>query len=194
MSEYQVADRKDSRALAEFLQKEGQFLLPMVELIETAQVAIDQVIDVTGRATIEAVLQLSAQEIAGPKHQGKAQGAIRWHGQQSGVVQLSNRKLRVRKPRLRHKEQGEEEVPAYQHAPNQAWMFPLRTSRHCNADRRRARIGDRRPRGSHSQRRWLGPVLARFFVHTLTDRDLKNHLPNTAPPRMPLSIRHEFVA
>lgn len=114
MSEYQVADRKDSRVLAEFLQKEGQFLLPMVELIETAQVAIDEVIDVTGRATIEAVLQLSAQEIAGPKHPGKAQGAIRWHGQQSGVVQLSNRKLGVRKPRLRHKEQGEVEVPAYQ--------------------------------------------------------------------------------
>jgi putative transposase len=114
MSEYQVVDRKDSRALAEFLQKEGQFLLPMVGLIETAQLAIDEVIDVAGRATIEAVLQLSAQEIAGPKHRGKAQGAIRWHGQQAGVVPLSNRKLRVRKPRLRHKEQGEVEVPAYQ--------------------------------------------------------------------------------
>jgi putative transposase len=114
MSEYQVADRKDSRALAEFLQKEGQFLLPMVSLIETAQLAIDEVIDVTGRATIEAVLQISAQEVAGPKHRGKAQGAIRWHGQQSGVVPLSNRKLRVNKPRLRHKERGEVEVPAYQ--------------------------------------------------------------------------------
>lgn len=114
MSEYQVIDRKDSRALAEFLQKEGQFLLPMVGLIETAQMAIDEVIDVAGRATIEAVLQLSAQEVAGQKHQGKAQGAIRWHGQQSGVVPLSNRKLRIRKPRLRHKEQGEREVPAYQ--------------------------------------------------------------------------------
>jgi transposase-like protein len=114
MSEYQISDRSDSRALSEFLQKEGQFLLPMVSLIETAQTAIDEVIDVAGRATIEAVLQMSAQEVAGEKHPGKAQGAIRWHGQQSGVVPLSNRKLRVRKPRLRHKEQGEVEVPAYQ--------------------------------------------------------------------------------
>jgi transposase-like protein len=114
MSEYQIADRKDSRALTAFLQKEGQFLLPIVSLIETAQTAIDEVIDVAGRATIEAVLQLSAQEVAGEKHPGKAQGAIRWHGQQSGVVPLSNRKLRVRRPRLRHKEQGEVEVPAYQ--------------------------------------------------------------------------------
>src|SRR5437899_6670812 len=110
MSDYQIADRKDSRALTEFLQKEGQFLLPIVSLIETAQGAIDEVIDVAGRATIEAVLHLSAQEVAGEKHPGQAQGAIRWHGQQSGVVPLSNRKLRVRKPRLRHKEQGEVEV------------------------------------------------------------------------------------
>lgn len=82
MSDYQITDRKDSRALAEFLQKEGQFLVPIVGLIETAEVAIDEVIDVTGRATIEAVLRLSAQEVAGPKHPGKAQGPIRWHGQQ----------------------------------------------------------------------------------------------------------------
>ena len=114
MSDYQIADRKDSRALAEFLQKEGQFLLPMVSLIESAQAAIDEVIDVAGRATIEAVLELSAQEVAGKKHPGKAQGTIRWHGRQSGVVPLSNRKLRVSKPRLRHKERGEVEVPAYQ--------------------------------------------------------------------------------
>ena len=114
MSDYEIADRKDSRALTEFLQKEGQFLLPLVSLIETAQAAMDEVIDVAGRATIEAVLHLSAQEVAGEKHPGQAQGAIRWHGQQSGVVPLSNRKLRVRKPRLRHKEQGEVEVPAYQ--------------------------------------------------------------------------------
>jgi putative transposase len=114
MSDYQIADRRDSRALAEFLQKEGQLLLPLVNLIETAQGAIDEVIDVVGRATIEAVLHLSAQEVAGPKHPGKGQGAVRWHGQQAGVVSLSNRKLRVSKPRLRHKVLGEIEVPAYQ--------------------------------------------------------------------------------
>ena len=116
MAAYQVADRKDSRALAEFLQKEGQFLLPMVELIEQAQLAVDEVISVTGRATLEAVLQLSAQELAGPKQPGKARGDILWHGEQTGVVPLSNCKVRVRKPRLRRKGVkvgGEVEVPAY---------------------------------------------------------------------------------
>ena len=33
-AEYQITDRKDSRALAQFLSGEGQALLPMLELIE----------------------------------------------------------------------------------------------------------------------------------------------------------------
>jgi putative transposase len=114
MAAYQVSDRADSQALAQFLQKEGQLLLPMVQLIEQAQLAVDELIDVTGRATLEAVLTLSAQSVAGPKHPGKAAGDIRWHGRQSGTVPLAERKLRVRKPRLRRKGGGEVEVPAYQ--------------------------------------------------------------------------------
>jgi putative transposase len=117
MSEYQVIDRTDSRQLAEFLAKEGQFLLPMVELVEQAQLAIDEVIDVTGRATIEAVLELSAQQVAGPKHPGKAAGPIRWHGRQGGHISLAQRKLHVQRPRLRRKDAtsgGEVEIPAYE--------------------------------------------------------------------------------
>lgn len=113
---YQIGGLGDSRKLTEFLAKEGQLLLPMVELIEQAQVAVDAVIDVLGRATIEAVLELSAQAVAGPKHPGRPSGAVRWHGRQSGVVALSNRKLKVEKPRLRRKGKGsgrEVEVPAY---------------------------------------------------------------------------------
>lgn len=122
MSEYQIASQRNSntpRRLAEFLQKEGQFLLPMVELVAQTETAIDELIDVTGRATIEAVLGLSAQEVAGAKHPGKAGGAIGWYGSQRGVVPLSDRKLRVRKPRLRNKDGSEVEVPAYRHLQQQ---------------------------------------------------------------------------
>ena len=114
---YQIADRKDSQALARFLSGEGQALLPMLELIEQAEMAVDELIDVAGRATIEAVLILSAQELAGPKHPGKRVGAIGWHGQQNGVVSLAERKLRISKPRLRRKGKGkgsEVEIPAYE--------------------------------------------------------------------------------
>ncbi len=116
-AEYQITDRRDSRALARFLSGEGQALLPMLKLIEQAEMAVDELIDVAGRATIEAVLTLSAQELAGPKHPGKkADGAIGWHGQQDGVVSLAERKLRISKPRLRRKDKGksrEVEIPAY---------------------------------------------------------------------------------
>jgi putative transposase len=114
--EYQITDRKDSRALARFLSGEGQGLLPMLDLIEQAEMAVDELIDVAGRATIEAVLTLSAQALAGPKHPGKAGGDIGWHGQQNGVVSLAERKLRISKPRLRRKGKGksdEVEIPAY---------------------------------------------------------------------------------
>ena len=115
--DYQITSRSDRRALAEFLSQEGQLLLPMLELIEQAELAVDELIDVAGRATIEAVLTLSAQQLAGPKHPGRATGQIRWHGCQDGLVGLAERKLRVRKPRLRRKGRGtggELEIPAYQ--------------------------------------------------------------------------------
>lgn len=110
---YQIGDRRDSKALAQFLAKEGQLLLPMIELVEQAEVAIDDLIEVMGRATIEAVLLMSAEQVAGPKSPGRKGGAVRWHGSQHGVVSLSERKVRVSKPRLRDKARGEVNVPAY---------------------------------------------------------------------------------
>jgi len=113
---YPVCDAKDSRPLAEFLAKEGQLLLPMLDLIGRAEAAVDEVVDVAGRAVLEAILLMSAQEAASPKHPGKAGGDVRWHGRQRGVVTLSDRKVRVEKPRLRRKGPGvgaEVEVPVY---------------------------------------------------------------------------------
>src|SRR5215469_3188626 len=114
MAEYQIATAGNKRQLTEFLMREGQFLLPMVKLIEQSEKAIDELIDVTGRSAIEAVLELSAQEKAGAKSPGKTTGQVRWYGRQEGVVHLAERKLRVSKPRLRHKTEGEVEVPAYE--------------------------------------------------------------------------------
>ena len=115
---YEVADGTDRRAIAEFLKREGQFLLPMVELVDRAELAIDSVIEVMGRATIEAVLEMSAEAVAGPKQAGRARGSddTRWYGRQDGAVYLSDRKVRIERPRLRRKGDGEGaevEVPAY---------------------------------------------------------------------------------
>ena len=115
--DYQIISKNDSKKLSEFLVKEGQLLLPMVSLITEAEMAVDKVIDVTGRAAIEAIMTLSAQEVAGPKHPGKETGEIRWYGRQKTTIPLSDRKLRVEKPRLRRKGKGagnEVEIPALQ--------------------------------------------------------------------------------
>jgi putative transposase len=114
---YHTIEKKDTQALAYSLIRNGQALLPMVELIEQSRVAVDELIDVLGRASIEAVLQLSAQTLAGPPHPGKPGGAIGWHGRGSGSVCLKERRLRVTRPRLRKKGQGKDgevAIPAYQ--------------------------------------------------------------------------------
>ncbi len=114
MESYQVVTPADRRELTQFLVREGQYLLPMVKLIEEAQTQITQIIDVTGRACIEAILELSAIELVGQKTPGKKSGDVRWHGKQDGVVHLGDRKVKVSKPRLRHKDKGEAPIPAYE--------------------------------------------------------------------------------
>ena len=113
----QIASKTDSRKIAEFLSKDGQLLLPFLELICNTEQAVDELIDVVGKAAIEAVLLLSAQQVAGPKQPGKVKADVGWHGRQQGVVSLSERKLRVEKPRLRKKGKGagkEVAIPAYE--------------------------------------------------------------------------------
>jgi len=114
---YKIAEKADSRKIAEFLSKDGQLLLPFLEMICNTEQAVDELIDVVGKGAIEAVLLLSAKQIAGPKQPGKAHGDITWYGRQHGVVSLSERKLRVEKPRLRKKGKGrgnEVSIPAYE--------------------------------------------------------------------------------
>ena len=116
----------NEQELANFLVKNGQGLLPMVDLIEQCQLACNELIDVTGRAAIQAVLQLSATEAAGgPPQQGKRRsGDVVFYGRQAGQVFLSDRKLEVERPRLRSKgrKSQEVEVPAYSAMQNQEQM------------------------------------------------------------------------
>ena len=107
----------NEKELRKHLCRNGQFLLPMVSLIEQSQIAVNEVVDVLGRATIEAVLNLSAEQVAGPRQPGRRGEDVVWHGSQPGRVTLSDRKLEVERPRLRRRgvgEGGEVVVPAYE--------------------------------------------------------------------------------
>jgi putative transposase len=107
------AERESASVIQRFCQANGQILLPIVEMIQGASEVVTTVIHELGRQTLETILVLSAQQIAGAKTPGKASGDIRWHGSQSGQVHLADRKVQVKRPRLRHKTEGEVKVPAY---------------------------------------------------------------------------------
>lgn len=102
MKAYRIVNREDSRSFAEYLSQSG--LQRMVELIEASRIAIDKLIDLLGRASIEAVVQLLARGVVGKKQRGRKKESIRWYGNQAGIVRLSDHRLRIRRPRLR--EQG----------------------------------------------------------------------------------------
>ena len=103
---YQVITRQDRRALKRWLTKHGQGLLPLVELVESTELGLEELIDVTGRAAIEAVLELSAIQVAGEPHRGRRGGEVIWHGRQPGQVSLAERKLKVDRIRLRRRGGG----------------------------------------------------------------------------------------
>jgi putative transposase len=114
---YHIVNREEKSAadaVEQFAKANGQLLLPLVELITEARLAVDELIDSVGRKTVETILVLSAEQIAGARTPGKLSGDIRWHGAQNGRVALADRQLKVRRPRLRHKQDGEVKVPAYE--------------------------------------------------------------------------------
>jgi putative transposase len=114
---YQIVTRaaKESAAVIEqFCQANGQILLPIVDMIQSANQVVDSVVHEFGVNTVELILALSAERVAGPRTPGKPSGEIRHYGSQRGRVQLADRKVRLKRPRLRHKTEGEVPIPAYE--------------------------------------------------------------------------------
>jgi putative transposase len=108
------AEKKSAEIIEQFFQTNGQMLLPIVNLLESASQVVETVIHEIGVQTLEMVLRLSAEQVAGQRTPGKASGEVRWHGTQPGQVKLADRKVQVKRPRLRHKTEGEVKVPAYE--------------------------------------------------------------------------------
>jgi putative transposase len=114
---YQIVTRaaRDSAAVIEqFCRSNGQVLLPLVNLIQSANEVVETVIHEIGVRTLETILVLSAEQVAGPRQPGKARGEVRHYGSQPGRIRLADRKVKLKRPRLRHKTKGEVAVPAYE--------------------------------------------------------------------------------
>jgi len=109
------AARESAAIIEQFCQANGQILLPLVNLIQSASQVVDTVIHEIGLQTLEMILVLSAEQVAGRQRTpGKSSGEIRWYGSQPGRVKLADRKVKVKRPRLRHKTEGEIKIPAYE--------------------------------------------------------------------------------
>ena len=113
------AEHESASVIQQFCQANGQILLPIVEMIQSASEVVTTVIHELGRQTLETILMVSAEQVAGAKTPGKSSGDIRWHGSQPGHVNLADRKVKVKRPRLRHKTDGEVKVPAYEALRNE---------------------------------------------------------------------------
>ena len=114
---YEKKGPPDKAGLRELLAKDGRdYLLPLVNVFALAGGALDQIIDVIGRAAIGAVLDISAANVAGEKQPGKERkgAGAAYHGRQRGRVYLADRAVRVEKPRLRSPGEGELAIPAYE--------------------------------------------------------------------------------
>jgi putative transposase len=114
---YQIVTRAAREAAAvieQFCQANGQLLLPLVSVIESASEVVEKVIHEIGVRTLETILVLSAEQVAGPRRPGKVRGEVRHYGSQPGRIRLADRKVKLKRPRLRHKTKGEVEVPAYE--------------------------------------------------------------------------------
>lgn len=115
--QYHIVSRADDESasiIQQFCQSNGQILLPLVEKIQSASDMVNSVIHELGLKTLETIFILSAEQVAGARTPGKASGDIRWHGSQEGTVALVDRKVKVQRPRLRHRTNGEVAVPAYE--------------------------------------------------------------------------------
>src|SRR5215813_7771231 len=108
------AAQESAAIIEQFCQANGQILLPIVNLIQNASQVVETVIYEIGHQTLEQILVLSAEQVAGARTPGKVSGEIRHHGSQAGRVQLADRKVKLKRPRLRHKTEGEVKVPAYE--------------------------------------------------------------------------------
>ncbi len=88
---YQIVTRaaKESAGIVEqFCQANGQILLPIVNLIESASQEVGHILHQIQMQTLETILMLSAEQLAGTRTPGKPSGEIRWHGRQAGKIKL----------------------------------------------------------------------------------------------------------
>lgn len=115
-SSYRIAERREMpavEALAGYLEKDRQFVLPFLDWVQGTEGIVATAIQQVGVKGLEFILRLSARQVAGEHRPGERtdlhampegdNAAVRRHGTQPGVIGAGDRKVRVARPRLRRK-------------------------------------------------------------------------------------------
>jgi hypothetical protein len=78
----------------------------LVRVISSAKQALDAVMLEMGRMVAESVTLMEREEVAGPDYYPTDPAFQKWANEE-GSLYLGDQKIKVRRPRLRHVEQGE---------------------------------------------------------------------------------------
>lgn len=105
-------DKKADRQLRVAMAERVQPMLGMLDLVGQCRLALDDLMYEAGRAQVELLLEASAEEVAGARTPGRKR-EVCWYGGQPGRVVLRERKLEVRRPRLRRRNR-EVPIPVYE--------------------------------------------------------------------------------
>jgi len=90
--------KKSIKALKQFVGDDFSTLFSTV--LEEGRQGIDEVINYTGRALVEALLLIERDQMSGPSYAPTIAGRHKWASQQ-GSVYVGGQKVRIQRPRLR---------------------------------------------------------------------------------------------
>lgn len=96
---YRIAKKTDTREIDDNLVRNGDYLLPLVGLIEVSEIAVREMVDMMDRANDRSGVAFLWIKGGRGKEQGKDDELI-WHCLQPGSVYLGEHKVRVNQPRL----------------------------------------------------------------------------------------------
>jgi hypothetical protein len=71
---FSVVEKQNEDALKACFAQNSQMLLPLLDLVQNTRTSINELMHDAGRSLIEQLLVLSAMEVAGDKHPGRAAG------------------------------------------------------------------------------------------------------------------------
>ena len=103
--------RKQAEPIAPEVMK---LLLPVITAVAATRNGVMELVHRLGLASLGELLRLDAEKLAGEKGRHRAGRELNHWGTTPGELTFGGRKLRVERPRVRHREDGEVPLPMWE--------------------------------------------------------------------------------